>query len=472
MSIFRKLPINIVKEEIAAISLSRTLNVYDLIMLGIGAIIGVGAFVLTGIAAAKFAGPSITLSYIIAGFICLLVGLLYVELASLSPSSGSSYTFAYISMGEFIAWMVFWFMMMEYTTGSGMIAVGFGGYFLGIFESMGYKFPSYLNATPFDGGIMNLPAFIVVWLVTALLTKGTKESSMLNIALVIVKVAAILVFIFIAIPHFNLDNWKNFMPYGYPGIATGTATLVLAYAGFDQLASATEEAKNPKRDLPIAMFASLAFCAVMYVGIAASLTLIVPYNTLDNSEPMAYALRVNGSNIGSTLIAIGALAGIITSLIVQIYGQSRSLFAISRDGMLPKFMSKIHKKYHTPFLSTYMTGFVVSLVAAFIPLEFISKLSNVGSLVAFISVALGVLILRKTHPNTQRGFRCPAVYLVAPLALISCSYLLYDLLKTALDMTIAWAVIGCAIYFVYGYRHSILSDRQYRQSIKIKAYEH
>lgn len=471
MNIFRKISINTVREEIAAVKLERTLNVFDLTMMGIGAVIGVGAFVLTGIAAARFAGPGITISYMLAGLVCLLVGLLYVELASITPSSGSSYTFAYISMGEVIAWMVFWFMMMEYTTGSGMIAVGFGGYMAGILETFGVIIPKEYLKTPFENGIMNLPAFIVVWLVTALLTKGTKESSLLNIILVIVKVAAIMLFIFLAIPHYNIDNWSNFMPYGYPGIATGTATLVLAYVGFDQLANTTEEAKNPKRDLPIAIFASLGFCAIMYIGIAASMTLIVPYQNLDNSEPMAYALRVNGNNIGSNIVAIGALAGIITSLIVQIYGQSRSFFAIARDGMLPKVISTVHKKYHTPYLSTYLTGFLVSLVAAFVPLDYIAKLSNVGSLVAFISVAIGVMILRVTHKETYRGFKCPAVFIVAPLALISCTYLLVDLLKTALDMTLIWTVLGIIIYFIYGYRHSILSDRKYRQQIKAKAYE-
>ncbi|MBN8828676.1 MAG: amino acid permease [Sphingobacteriia bacterium] len=459
MNCFRKQPLVRIRQEAEELSLKKSLNVYDLIMLGIGAIIGVGAFVLTGIAAARYAGPAITTSYLISGFVCLFVGLLYVELAGIVPASGSSYSYAYASMGEIVAWFVFWFMMMEYTTGSSMIAVGWGGYLSGMLKTAGFAIPKYLELTPFEGGLFNLPAFLIVWFVTILLIKGTKESSLFNIILVLIKVIAIVIFLIIAIPHFNFEYWENFMPYGARGVGTGAATLILAYAGFDQLASTTEEAKNPKRDLPIAMFSSLVICALIYMSIAAALTLIVPYKTLDNAEPMAYALRANGSLVGSGLVAIGAIAGITTSLIVQIFGQSRTIFAISRDGLIPSKLSKVNKKFGTPVVSTIFVGIVVSLIAALVPLDFVGKLANIGTLVSFITVAIGVVIMRITYPNAERSFRCPAIWLIAPIALISCIYLLGDLLITTWDVCLIWVALGLILYFGYGFKHSLLSKK-------------
>ncbi|AZL15262.1 amino acid permease [Rickettsiales endosymbiont of Stachyamoeba lipophora] len=459
MSLLRKIDLTTIKAEFVENNLKKTLTVTDLTMLSIGAIIGVGAFVLTGIAAAKFAGPAIVLSYLLAGIVCILTGLLYLELAAIIPTSGSSYSYAYASMGEIVAWIVFWFMMMEYTTGSSLIAIGWGGYINGILESgYGIFIPKDFLTTPWEGGIINLPPVLITLVLTMLLIKGTKESSIINIILVVIKTLALILFVVFAFPNLNFEYWENFMPFGAKGLVTGTATVILAYVGFDALASATEESINPKRDLPIAIIVSLLICILIYMSVSASLTLIVPYYTLDNAEPMAYALRAIGNKYGAIIIAVGAVAGITTSLIVQIFGQSRVLFAIARDGLIPNKLSVVHKRYHTPYISTVFVGIIIALVAGLVPLEFISKLASIGILVSFLTVAIGVLIFRIKIPTFQRSFKCPLVWIVAPLSFIICMYLLSDLLVTTWDVCLVWLVLGIIFYFAYGYKNSKLNN--------------
>jgi APA family basic amino acid/polyamine antiporter len=459
MNIFRKVTLDFLQSSIQKENenLQRTLTAFDLTMMSIGAVIGVGAFVLTGVAAAKMAGPAIVVSYLLAGIVCILTGLLYLELASVVPSSGSSYSYAYASMGEIFAWIVFWFMMMEYTLGSSLIAVGWGGYVNGIIQNYGIFIPEYLQKTPFEGGIINLPPIIIILLLTCVLIKGNKESSFANMILVFVKITALVLFVILAAPHYNYENWSDFSPFGVRGIMTGCGTLILAYVGFDALASATQESINPKRDLPIAIISSLLICAVIYMAVSASMTLIVPYHLLNNSNPMSFALHSIGNNLGGIIVAIGAVAGTTTSLIIQIFGQSRIMYSISKDGMAPKFLSKTHKKYHTPHISIICVGFLVSIFAGFIPLDFIGILANIGTLVSFLTVAIGVIIFRKQHPDIAR-FKCPKVWLVAPISIIICSYLLFELLVPTWDICLYWIIIGLAIYFIYSYKNSYLNN--------------
>jgi basic amino acid/polyamine antiporter, APA family len=459
--ILRKHSISSFKAESKSSNLAKSLGAFDLTLFGIGAIIGVGIFVLTGITAAKFSGPAVTVSYILAGVVAIFTAFAYLEMASIVPVAGSSYSYAYCSLGEIVAWVVAWFLMLEYSTGSGMIAVGWSGYMVGLLKHSGIVIPDYLIKTPFDGGIVNLPAVFIVMMLTALMYRGNKESAMLNRILVLVKLVAIIIFIVIAFPHLNMDYWNDFMPYGFNGVITGTATVMLSYVGFDALASASEESKKPSRDLPIAIILSLLICGVLYVLVAACLTLIVPYNELDNAEPMAYALRANGSNIGMALIAFGAIAGITTSLMIQIYGQSRVMYSIARDGLMPKIFSKVHNKLHTPYISIIWVGVLVSIIAGFVPIEIISNLANLGTLVAFIIVGVGVIVLRIKHPNTPRTFRTPAVMFTVPISVISCIYLLQQLLQQTISFFILWLFIGIAIYYLYGYRNSNLNFKHH-----------
>ena len=442
MSAFRKKSIS---DVVPNTDLKKTLGLFDLIMLGIGAIIGVGAFVLTGVAASKYAGPAIVLSYALSGIICIFVGLLYVELASMMPNAGSSYSYTYVALGEIFAWIVFWFMMVEYVSGSSMIAVGFSGYFNGLLKSIGVHIPEFLSET----GVFNLPAFIIVWIVSLMLILGTKESSMLNIILVCIKVAAVIVFIVMAVPHYNFNNWNNFMPYGVNGVISGAGSLILAYVGFDALASTAEECKNPKRDLPIALFASLIICGLIYIGIASSLTLIADYKLLDNTEPMSFALRINGSNIGSNLVAIGAISGTVTSLVVQIYGQSRMLYSASRDGFAHSKARKIHSKFGTPHIGTLSIATVVSIFAALAPIDFIGQIANIGTLVSFLAVTISVMILRRRHPEIVRPFKCPKVWVIGPLAFIVSLYLLVDIVKHVVFVFTALVAVF-VIYYYFG----------------------
>ncbi|MDF2927966.1 amino acid permease [Anaerospora sp.] len=444
--------------------LKKTLGASDMVMLGVGCIIGTGIFVLTGVAAAKYAGPGIMLSFVLSGLACAFAALAYAELASMVPVAGSAYTYSYAALGEIIAWIVGWNLILEYSVGSSAVAAGWSGYMVGLLKSAGIELPKAYTAVPADGGIVNLPAMLIAIFLSFLLVRGTKESATLNKILVFIKLAAVFIFLILAGPKVNPANWTPFMPYGFSGVAGGAAIIFFAYIGFDAVATAAEECRNPNRDLPIGIIGSLIVCTILYIAVAAVLTGVVPYTELNNAEPVAYALRAIGYNLGSALVGTGAIAGITTVLLVLMYGQTRVFFAMSRDGLIPAGICKVHPKYGTPHVITMLAGVAVALIAGFTPIGIIAELTNIGTLFAFVVAAIGVFVLRRTRPDLHRPFRCPAVSIVAPLAVISCSYLMYNLPGETWMRFFIWSAIGFVVYFVYSYRNSELNKQ--KESLK------
>lgn len=441
-------------------SLKKSLGAIDLVLLGIGCTIGTGIFVLTGIGAAKYAGPAIALSYLFSAFACAFAALAYAELASMVPVSGSAYTYTYVVIGEFIAWLVGWGLILEYGVGAATVASGWSGYMLGILNAGGVHLPDYLSKTPADGGIINLPAVFIALFIGFLLIRGTKESVIFNRILVGVKLTAIFIFLLVATPMVKTENWVDFMPFGVHGIFMGAATIFFAYIGFDAVATAAEECKNPKRDLPIGIIGSLAISAILYIAVALVLTGIADYKLLDNAEPLAFALRLNGSNIGSALVAIGAITGMTTVLLVLMYGQSRIFYVMSRDKLIPAFFGKIHPRFNTPYVSAIVVALAVALTSGLTPIHTLGNMTSLGTLFAFVVVAIGVMVLRKTKPDLQRPFHCPAVYIVAPMAILTCGYLIYNLLSTTGKPFLIWTIIGLVVYFGYSYKNSPLNKKR------------
>ncbi|GBG55113.1 amino acid permease [Sporomusaceae bacterium FL31] len=455
--IFRTKSINQIKEGAEAKGLKKTLGATDLVLLGIGCIIGTGIFVLTGVAAAKYAGPGIMLSFVLSGLACAFAALAYAELAAMVPVAGSAYTYTYAALGEIIAWIVGWNLILEYSVGSSAVAAGWSGYVVGLLKSAGVALPKAYTAVPADGGIVNLPAVLIALFLSMLLVRGTKESVTLNKILVVVKLIAVFIFLALAGPKVNPANWTPLMPYGFSGVAAGAAIIFFAYIGFDAVATAAEECRNPNRDLPIGIVGSLIVCTILYIVVAGVLTGVVPYTELNNAEPVAYALRAIGYNIGSALVGTGAIAGITTVLLVLMYGQTRVFFAMSRDGLIPASICKVHPKYGTPHVITIVAGIAVALIAGFTPIGIIAELTNIGTLFAFVVSAIGVWVLRITRPDLERPFKCPAVSVIAPLAILSCGYLMYNLPHETWIRFFVWSAIGFVVYFLYSYRNSALN---------------
>lgn len=449
-SIFRTKSIESIISGTKKNSLKKTLGAFDLILFGVGCTIGTGIFVLTGIAAAKYAGPAISISFVLAGLACMFAALAYTELASMVPASGSAYTYSYAVLGEIVAWIVAWGLILEYSVAASTVSAGWSGYFVGILKSAGINFPESLAKSPFEGGIMNLPATCIATFIGLLLIRGTKESVLVNRILVGIKILVVFIFLLISAPMIEMKNYADFFPYGWSGVGVGAAAIFFAYLGFDAVATTAEECKNPNRDLPIGIIGGLLICAVLYVLVSLSLTGMTHYSNLDSPEPMALALRLNGSNIGSALVGTGAVVGMVAVLLVLMYGQSRIFFVMSRDGLLPKFFSKLHKKYQTPHIGLLLITFAVALIAGFTPIHIMGNLSSLGILFAFLVVSIGVIVLRFKRPELERPFKCPAVFFVAPVAILSCGYLMYNLLQKTGKPFFIWFAIGfVAYYFVY-----------------------
>ena len=459
MDLFRKKSIDELQAVAAASGMLKNLAAVDLLMLGIGAVIGTGIFVLTGVAAAKYAGPAVPLSFILSGLTCALAGLAYAEFASIVPASGSAYTYAYASLGEFIAFIVGWNLILEYTVTSSAVAVGWSGYVVGLFASAGLVLPHELVVSAEDGGIFNLPAVLITLFLSFLLVRGTKESVKLNRILVFVKLAAIFLFLVLAAPHVDVTNWDPFLPFGYSGVVSGAAIVFFAYIGFDAVATTAEECRNAARDLPIGIIGSLFICTLLYAVVAAILTGVVPYAMLDTAEPVAFALRHIGYNVGSAIVAVGAICGITTVLLVLLYGQSRIFFAMSRDGMVPANVCKIHRRFHTPYRVTILGAIFVSIIAGVFPIGMIAEMANIGTLSAFLIASVGVMVLRKTEPDLKRNFKCPAVWLIAPLAVLSCGYLMANLPLATWHRFGFWILFGLCVYFGYSRAHSVIGRR-------------
>ena len=459
MDLFRKKSIDELQAAAAASGMLKNLAAVDLLMLGIGAVIGTGIFVLTGVAAAKYAGPAVPLSFILSGLTCALAGLAYAEFASIVPASGSAYTYAYASLGEFIAFIVGWNLILEYTVTSSAVAVGWSGYVVGLFASAGLVLPHELVVAPAEGGIFNLPAVLITLFLSFLLVRGTKESVKLNRILVFVKLAAIFLFLVLAAPHVDATNWEPFLPFGYSGVVSGAAIVFFAYIGFDAVATTAEECRNAARDLPVGIIGSLFICTLLYAVVAAVLTGVVPYSLLDTAEPVAFALRHIGYNVGSAIVAVGAICGITTVLLVLLYGQSRIFFAMSRDGMVPANVCKIHRRFHTPYRVTILGAIFVSVIAGVFPIGMIAEMANIGTLSAFLIASVGVMVLRKTEPDLKRNFKCPAVWLIAPLAVLSCGYLMANLPLATWHRFGFWILFGLCVYFGYSRAHSVIGRR-------------
>ncbi|SPD74942.1 Uncharacterized amino acid permease YfnA [uncultured Desulfobacterium sp.] len=439
--------------------LRRTLNAFDLTILGVGAIIGVGIFVLTGAASATYAGPGVILSFVISGAACTFAALCYAELASSIPVAGSAYNYAYATMGEMIAWIIGWDLILEYVVASIAVAIGWSGYFVNVLKVIGIHIPVWCSSAPgtVPGAVINLPAMLIVLVLTTILVIGIKESARFTSVMVFVKVITVLVFIGIGISHINTENWSPFMPFGLKGVVAGAAIVFFAYIGFDAVSTAAEETKNPQKNMPIGILLSLGICTVLYITVAAILTGMVSYKELNTPAPVAHALVAIGVKWGSALVSAGAVAGITSVLIVMLMGQPRIFFSMSRDGLIPPWICKVHPRFRTPYVAQIITGVVVAAFAGFIDIGTAAELCNIGTLFAFTIVCGGVVVLRKTHPEFRRSFQCPMVPLVPLLGVFSCAWLMLSLPKITWFRFVAWLLIGLTIFFYYGIRHSRLS---------------
>jgi basic amino acid/polyamine antiporter, APA family len=462
MNLFRKKHIDVLLKEtgVKGVSLKKDLGAFDLTMLGIGAIIGTGIFVLTGVAASQHAGPALVISFILSGLACVFAALCYAEFASTVPVSGSAYTYSYAAFGEIIAWILGWDLILEYGVASSAVAAGWSGYFQGLFSGFGIELPKALTSAydPEKGTLIDLPAIFIVLLITFLLTQGVKKSARFNAIMVIIKVAVVLLFLGVGVWYVKPENWTPFMPFGFSGVAAGAATVFFAYIGFDAVSTAAEEVRNPQRDMPIGIIASLAVCTLLYIAVSLVLTGIVPYDQLGVKNPVAFALNYINQDWVAGFISLGAITGITTVLLVMMYGQTRLFYAISRDGLLPKVFSRVSKEKQVPFVNTWLTGLLVAFFAGVIPLNKLAELTNIGTLFAFITVSIGVLILRKTQPNLKRAFKVPMVPFIPLLAVAFCGYLVLQLPATTWISFVAWLLIGLVIYFLYGRKHSTLNN--------------
>jgi APA family basic amino acid/polyamine antiporter len=446
--------------------LKKTLSVWELTGLGIGGIIGTGIFVLIGTATVgdlhrPGAGPGIILSFILSGLTCAFAALCYAEFAAMIPVAGSAYTYSYATLGEFLAWLTGWNLILEYGVACVAVAIGWSGYFNNILKTVGVHLPVWATHAPgsAEGGMVNLPAAIIVLLVTAVLVLGVKESARATAVIVVIKLVVILFFIVVGVSSVEPANWSPFMPYGFQGVGAAAAIVFFAYVGFDAVSTTAEEARHPQRDLPIGIIASLAICTVLYVLVAAVLTGVVPYAQIDIHAPVAEALRGAGFHWGAALVATGAVAGITSVLFVMMIGQIRVFFAMSRDGLLGPWLSKVHPQFRTPHHATILTGVLVAVLAALVPIGEAANMTNIGTLFAFVLVCAGVLVLRKVRPNQARPFRVPFMPFTPLLGIAACLGLMVFLPTITWMRFVIWTIIGVVVYFAYGQRRSKLARR-------------
>lgn len=464
-NLFRKKPVSYDDTDHG---LKKCLSAFDLTLLGIGAIIGTGIFVLTGHAAATQAGPAVVLSFVVAGIACTFAALAYAELAASVGGCGSAYGYSYAAFGEFIAWIIAWDLILEYGVSVAAVANGWSGYFNNALTAIGLGLPVELTKGPWadgGGGYVNLPAVGIILILMFLLIAGVRESARMNAIAVAIKLLTIAVFIAVAVFNINPDNWSPFMPFGWfdttpeghtVGILAGASLVFFAYVGFDAVSTAVEEAHNPQKDVPTGILASLVFCTIIYIIVSGLLTGIVPYKDLNVPSPVAHALLQIGVNWASALVAAGVIAGLTTVMLVLYYGLTRIIVAVSRDGLLPTGFSAISPTTHTPVRTTVVTGIVMAIMAGFTPLGVLAELVNIGTLAAFVLVCGGVIMLRRSHPDMPRPFKVPGGNLVPFLGVLSCGALIAFLpLMTHLRFLL-WLAAGMVIYFAYSMHHSKL----------------
>jgi len=446
-----------------------TLTWPHLVALGIGAIVGTGIYTLIGVGADK-AGPAVLLSFVIAGMVCACAALAYAEMATLIPAAGSAYTYSYAALGETLAWIVGWSLILEYSLVVSTVAVGWSGYFVGFMQWVGWPIPEALAAGPHAGGAINLPAILITFAVAGMLMAGTRESATLNAILVVVKLIALAIFIALALPAFSADNLQPFMPYGFPkaigpdgierGVMAAAAIIFFAFYGFDAISTAAEETKDPSRNLSIGIVGSMIGCTVIYVLVALAAVGAMHYTVFGKSaEPLALILRELGHGKAAAAIGIAAVIALPTVLLAFFYGQSRIFFVMSRDGLLPRSLSKVNRRTGTPVVITVFTAILVAALAGVAELGEIAALANAGTLIAFIAVSICLLVLRKREPGRARGFRTPLAWIIAPLAILGCAYLFWSLPRQTQLYFLAWNVLGFVLYVVYSRRNSMLGKQ-------------
>jgi len=460
------------EDEPGVTSLRRALGPLNLLTLGIGAIIGAGIFVITGQAAAQFAGPAIVISFVLAGTACGFAGLCYAEFASMIPIAGSAYTYSYATLGELTAWIIGWDLILEYAFGAATVAVGWSGHLRAFFHDIGWSLPAIptSNFTLFGMAVhlkYDYVGFLVILAITTILVIGIKESANFTTAIVILKVAVVCMFIALATAFLYSHAWKPnywhpFIPpntgvrgqFGWSGILRGAGVVFFAYIGFDAVSTAAQEAKNPKKDMPLGILGSLVICTVLYILVSGLLTRLVPYAQLNVPDPVVVGIRTTGQPWATFLVELGALGGLATVMLVMLLGQSRVFYSMSRDGLLWPWASKIHPRFRTPYITSIVVGIFVAILATLIPLNILDEMTSVGTLLAFVLVSLGVWVMRRTHPELKRPFKTPLVPLVPILSILFCSVLIVSLSGWTLLRLVVWLIIGLAIYFGYGRKHS------------------
>jgi APA family basic amino acid/polyamine antiporter len=474
----RKSVTDLQTEALTDHSLKRALGALNLTMLGIGAIIGTGIFVLTGTVAAQNSGPAVVLSFVLAGVASIFAALCYSEFASLVPMAGSAYTYGYATLGEIFAWIIGWDLILEYALGAVTVAIGWSGYVVSFLKDVGINVPCTLSAARglpvhcADGStataIFNLPAVIIIAIITTLLVIGIKESANVNNVIVFVKVAVVLLFIIGAAHAINPANWHPFIPpntgvrgeFGWSGVMTGAGIVFFAYIGFDAVSTAAQEAKNPQKDMPIGIIGSLLICTVLYILVSGIATGVMSYKDLNVPDPIAVAADRSGLGWMSSLIKLGAIAGLSSVILVMLLGQSRVFYSMGRDGLLPPVVNKVHPRFQTPYITSIVTGIGVAIVSAFLTVREAGSLVSIGTLLAFVIVSAGVVFLRVREPDLPRPFKTPLVWAVAPLGAISALSLMAALPWRTWERLIIWFLVGIVIYFGYGVRNSKLASRQ------------